>query len=68
MGVAVCLLTYLGVALGGDSVDPKLENSILFLKWGRRFPCWNPRQTGEGGRYDSNCLEDLPGKSSCFTG
>lgn len=29
----MCLLTYLGVALGGNSMDPKPKNPILFVWW-----------------------------------
>ena len=39
MDIFVCLLTYLWVALGGDSIDPKPETCTLFwecMRWGSR--------------------------------
>lgn len=61
MGVSVCLLTYLGVALGGDPIDPKPEILNHFFEVGG-FPCWNPGQTGEGSVMATALvsLPDLP--------
>lgn len=54
----MCLLTYLGVALGGDSIDPKPERLNHVFEVGG-FPGRNPGQTGERSVM-STALVSLP--------